>query len=102
MKLQTGHIERSKKQNELWHDKTKKCVPSEDSDQPGYPPSLIRVFIVRMKKAWVLSYPLSAQWRLWSDWAKAQADLSLHWAHTHFVDFVMSLVVICLDFFTLL
>ena len=31
-------------------------VPSKDSDQPGHPPSLIRVFIVRMKKAWVLSY----------------------------------------------
>ena len=25
-------------------------------------------FAVRMKKAWVLSYPLSAQRRLWSDW----------------------------------
>ena len=23
------------------------CAPSEDSDQPGYPPSLIRVFAVR-------------------------------------------------------
>ena len=43
-----------------------------------------------MKKAWVLSYPLSAQQRLWSDWANAQADLSLRWAHTHFVGFVMS------------
>ena len=53
-------------------------------------PSLIRVFTVRMKKAWVLSYPLSAQRRLWSDWADAQADLNLRWAHTHFVGFVMS------------
>ena len=35
-------------------------APSEDSDQPGHPPSLIRVFAVRMKKAWVISYPLSA------------------------------------------
>ena len=43
-----------------------------------------------MKKPWALSYPLSAQWRLWSDWADAQADLSLRWAHTHFVGFVMS------------
>ena len=42
-----------------------------------------------MKKAWVLSYPLSAQRRLWSDWADAQADLSLCWAHSHFVGFVM-------------
>ena len=26
------------------------CAPSEDSDQPGHSPSLIRVFAVRMKK----------------------------------------------------
>ena len=50
-------------------------------------PSLIRVFAVRMKKAWVLSYPLSAQRRLWS--ADAQADPNLRWAHSHFVGFVM-------------
>ena len=36
------------------------------------------------KKAWVLSYPLSTQRRLWSDWANAQADLSLRWAHMPF------------------
>ena len=93
------------------------CAPSEDSDQPGHPPSLIRIFAVRMKKAWalsfplsaqrrrwpdclislrcpqlkkawVLSYPLNAQRRRWSDWADAQADLSLRWAHSHFVGFV--------------
>ena len=31
------------------HDKTNKmiCAPSEVSDQPGHPPSLIRVFAVR-------------------------------------------------------
>ena len=53
------------------HDKTNKmaCAPSEDSDQPGQPPSLIRVFAVRMKKA--------------------QADQSLRWADSHFVGFVM-------------
>ena len=73
-----------------WQNQQSECAPSEDSDQPGHPPSLIRVFAVRMKKAWVLSYPLIAQRRLWSDWADAQADLSLRWAHTHFVDFVMS------------
>ena len=73
------------------HDKTNKmaCAPNKGSDQPGHPPSLIRVFAVCMKKAWVLSYPLSAQWRLLSDWADAQADLCLHWAHSHFVGFVM-------------
>ena len=30
-----------------------------------HPPSLIRVFAVRIKKAWVLSYPLSAQPHCW-------------------------------------
>ena len=48
------------------HDKTNKvaCAPSKDSDQPGHPTSLIRVFTVRTEKHWVLSYPLSAQQRL--------------------------------------
>ena len=73
------------------HDKTNKiaCAPRGDSDQPGHLPSLIRVFAVHLKKAWVLGYPLSTQRRLWSDWADAQADLSLRWAHSHFVSFVM-------------
>ena len=41
------------------HDKTNRttCAPSEDSDQPGHPPSLIRVLAVRIKKGWVLNYP---------------------------------------------
>ena len=39
--------------------------------------SLIRDFAVRMKKAWVLNYPLSALQRLWSDWVDAQAESSL-------------------------
>ena len=47
-----------------WQNQQSECAPSEDSDQPGHPPSLIRVFTVRMKKPWVLSYPLSAQRRL--------------------------------------
>ena len=71
------------------------CPTSEDSDQPWHPPSLMRVFSFRMKKAWVLSYPLSTQRRLWSDWADAQADPSLRWAHTHFVGFVMLRLTVC-------
>ena len=52
--------------NEPSHDNINKVAyaPGEDSDQPGHPPSLIRVFAVRMKKAWVLSYLLSAQRKL--------------------------------------
>ena len=37
------------------------CAPSKDSDQPGHSPSLIRIFAVRMKKPYVLNYPLSAK-----------------------------------------
>ena len=50
------------------------------------------VFAVCMKRAWVLSYPLSTQQRLWSD---AQTDLSLRWAQSHFVSFVMSRLIYC-------
>ena len=64
-----------------WQNQQSDCASSEDSDQPGHPPSLTRVFAIRIKKAWVLSYPLSAQRRLWS-------DLSLRWAHSHFVGLV--------------
>ena len=59
-----------------WQNQNDRAL-SEDSDQPGHPPSLIRVFAVCMKKHWVLSYPLSVQRRLWSNWADSQADLSL-------------------------
>ena len=75
------------------HDKTNKVTVRPDSDQPAHPPSLMRVFAVRMQKTWVLSYPLSAQRRLLSDWADAHADLSLRWAHSHFVGFVMSRLI---------
>ena len=51
---------------------------------PAKTTRLIRVFAVRMKKHGVFSYPLSSQWRLWPDWADAQADLSLRWAHISF------------------
>ena len=59
------------------------CVPSEDSDQPGHPPSPIRVFAVRMKKHWALNYLLSASEDR-SDLADAQADMSLRWTHRPF------------------
>ena len=76
--------------NEPRHDKTNKMSVRPAKTQISLPPCLIRVFAVGMKKPCVLSYPLSAQRRLWSDWADAQADLHLHWVHTHFVGFVMS------------
>ena len=46
---QNYHSLSSKCNTFLTFDKTKKmaCAPSEDSDQPGHLPSLIRVFTVR-------------------------------------------------------
>ena len=41
------------------------CAPIEDSDQPGHPPSLIRILAIRRKKLWVLGNPQSAYWSLW-------------------------------------
>ena len=61
-------------------DKTNKmvCAPSEDSDQPGHPPSLIRVFVVRVTKVWVLSYPLSPQrWLIRLSWCPSWSESSL-------------------------
>ena len=78
---------------ELHRDKTSKMAyaPSEDSDQPWHPPSLIRVFAVRMKKLgslathWVHSED--------SDQTELMPHLSLRWAHSHFVGFVMRWLV---------
>ena len=68
--------------NETPHDKTNKmiCAPSKNSDQPGHPPSLIRVFTKRSMGSWGPS--VSSCWppSIWSDWVDAQADLSLHLA----------------------
>ena len=60
------------------HDKINKMIsaPSEDSDQPGHPPSLIRVFAVRSMGSEVPSFLHSGQWRLWY--------LSFRWAHMLF------------------
>ena len=59
-------------------------APSEDADQPGHLPSLITVFAVRPVGSWGPKVSLRGQQRLWSDWADAQADLSLCWAHRPF------------------
>ena len=66
------------KTNEPRHDKTNKMSvrPARTQISLGMRP-VWSVFSVHIKKAWVLSYPLSAQWRLWSDLADTQANLSL-------------------------
>ena len=68
-----------------WQNQQNECAPSEDSDQPGHSLS-----------AWRKLGSLATHWAQsedWSDWADAQADLSLRWAHTHFVGFVMSWLI---------
>ena len=80
---------------ETWQNQQNECAPSEDSSaRASAQSSLIRVFVVHMKKAWAFTYPLSAQRSLWSDWADAQDDVSLRWAHTYFVGFVMSWLMV--------
>ena len=80
-----------------WQHQQSECAPSEESDQPGHPPSLIR----DIHPVWSES-SLSACRKLGSlatHWAHSEdsnqtgdalAGLSLPWAHSHFVGFVMS------------
>ena len=62
-------------------DKTNKmaCAPSEDSDQPGHPPSAQAVLSLRCPQEESLGPQLPIECT-----ADAQADLSLRWAHMSF------------------
>ena len=70
-----------------WQNQQNDCAPSEDWDQPGHPPSLIRVFAMRSIGIYGPKLSSGGQRRLWSDWVDAQADLSLRWAHMPFCGF---------------
>ena len=67
------------------HDKTNNvtCAPSKDSDQPGHPPSLIRVFAVRFMGGSGPKLSLGRQRRL-IRLGRCPADLSLRWSHRSF------------------
>ena len=80
-----------------WQNQQSDCTPSEDSDQPGHPPSLISIFAVRSMGSFRPKLPSCGQRRLWFDCANAQADLSLRWAQTHFVGLVLSCRGSCKD-----
>ena len=54
-------------------------APDEDSNQPAHPRSLIRVFVFRIRKLFILGYSKSVRWRFLSDHANAQACLNLRW-----------------------
>ena len=50
------------------------CAFSEDSNQPVYLHSLIRVFAVRLRTLWILGYPQCVHRSLWSecsDWSES-------------------------------
>ena len=64
-----------------WQNQQNDCVLSEDSYQPGHPPSLIRVFALRSVGSEGPKLSSCGQLRLWSDWADAKADPSLCWVH---------------------
>ena len=51
------------------------------TDQPGHPPSPIRVFAVRSMRSLGPKLSSCGMRRLCSDWADAHGDLSLRWAH---------------------
>ena len=59
-------------------------MPSKDLDQSGHPPSLTSLHWAP-DEGLGPELPIKPTERLWSDWAHAQADLSLHWwAHRSF------------------
>ena len=71
---------------EQQHDKMNKmtCAPSADSDQPRQPPSLISLCCALNGKLRTWDFSSCRQRSIWSDWADAQADLCLCWAHRSF------------------
>ena len=76
-------------------DKTNKivCASSEDSDhRPVWSESLL--------STWRNFGTLPTHWmhsELWSDWADAQADPSLRWAHRSFCQFCQALALIIIE-----
>ena len=79
---------------EPWHDKTNKVTvrPAKTQISLGICPVWSESSLCTQ---WVAKDPsfLQADSKDWSDWADAQADLSLRWAHTHFVGFVVSRLI---------
>ena len=45
------------------------CAPNKNSNQPGHPRSLVRAFVIRMKKLCIFGCPKYVRWRFWSDCA---------------------------------
>ena len=70
-----------------WQNQQSVCAPSKDSDQSGHP------LPIEHTAKTLIRLGACPDWS--ADWAHAQTDLSLRWAHTHFVGFVMSRLNFC-------
>ena len=68
------------------------CAPSEDSNQPGHPPSLIRGFAVRMKKHWAHSEDSDQTGQMprlsWVFAGRTVILLVLSWGGSYYLSFV--------------
>ena len=73
------------------HDKTNKVAvhPAKTQISLGIRPVWSGSSLSAWRKLGSIATLWAQQRRLWSDWADAQADLSLRWVHSHFVGFVM-------------
>ena len=82
------------------HDKiyNKTCVTSKASDQSVHPPSIARIFVYLSLDSPEAAEGTYDQWRLWLDYADAQADLSLHWSHMSYCRFCGALAQIFCNF----
>ena len=85
------------------HDKTNNVAvrPAKTQISLGICPVWSASSLSAWRKLGSLATHWAQQRRLWSDWADAQADLSLRWAHTHFVGFVMKRLIFYLSMFLL-
>ena len=71
-----------------WQNQQSDCAPAKTQISLGSRPVWSESSLCAQ---WVAKDPmfLHADSEDWSDWADAQSDLSLRWAHTHSVGFVM-------------
>ena len=77
--LNIGDMSRSMKKPTKWH-----VHPVKAQIRLGIRPVWSESSLFAWRKLGSLATHLSTQRRLWSDWANAQADLSLRWAHKSF------------------
>ena len=81
-----------------WQNQQNDCAPSEDSDQSGHLPSMIRVLTVHSMGSYRPKLSSCGQRRLWSDWVNAQLIWVFAGRTCHFVGFVMRQLICIMTF----